>query len=94
MPLRAPRRGWDFANWNAQSDLIQSDFLFVCLSTIFNLWHYQRGVISFEFEGDPQLLEVHLFRSDDFKGTIKESEVVIALDFFFYLIPKTWHGIS
>lgn len=32
------------------------------------------GVIEFEFQGNPEILEVHIFRSDDFLGEPMESE--------------------
>jgi|SRR3989344_8997674 len=32
------------------------------------------GVIEFEFQGNPEILEVHIFRSDDFSGEPIESE--------------------
>jgi len=32
------------------------------------------GVIDFEFKGDPQTLEVHIFHSSDFSGEISESD--------------------
>lgn len=32
------------------------------------------GILDFEFEGDPQLLEVHVFRTESFTGTPAESE--------------------
>lgn len=32
------------------------------------------GVIMFEFEGEPQLMEVHVFRTEKFSGVVTESE--------------------
>jgi len=32
------------------------------------------GIIEFEFQGNPEILEVHIFRSDDFSGEPTESE--------------------
>lgn len=32
------------------------------------------GIIEFEFKGNPEILEVHIFRANDFKGEPKESE--------------------
>ncbi|MFA6365538.1 MAG: 8-oxo-dGTP diphosphatase, partial [Candidatus Paceibacterota bacterium] len=32
------------------------------------------GIIDFEFQGNPELLEVHIFKSDDFVGEPTESE--------------------
>lgn len=32
------------------------------------------GVIDFEFKGNPEILEVHIFRAGDFTGTIIETE--------------------
>lgn len=32
------------------------------------------GIIEFEFEGNPEILEVHIFRSDEFTGSPTESE--------------------
>lgn len=34
----------------------------------------RRGIIEFEFKGDPQILEVHIFYVSAFQGTIAESE--------------------
>lgn len=32
------------------------------------------GIIEFEFQGNPEILEVHVFRSEDFSGLPAESE--------------------
>lgn len=32
------------------------------------------GIIDFEFKGNPEIIEVHIFRSEDFSGTPTESE--------------------
>ena len=32
------------------------------------------GTLIFEFVGEPQLLEVHVFRTEHFTGTVTESE--------------------
>lgn len=32
------------------------------------------GIIDFEFKGNPEILEVHIFRSDNFSGEPTESE--------------------
>lgn len=32
------------------------------------------GILMFEFVGDPQLLEVHVFMTDKYSGTISESD--------------------
>lgn len=32
------------------------------------------GIIEFEFQGNPEILEVHIFKSDSFSGEILESE--------------------
>lgn len=32
------------------------------------------GIIDFEFKGNPEILEVHIFKSDDFSGEPTESE--------------------
>ena len=32
------------------------------------------GLLKFEFVGDPQLLEVHVFTTDEFTGTVEESQ--------------------
>lgn len=32
------------------------------------------GIIDFEFQGNPEILEVHVFRANDFAGEPKESE--------------------
>ncbi len=34
----------------------------------------KRGIIEFEFQGNPEILEVHIFRVNGFSGTPKESE--------------------
>ena len=34
----------------------------------------KRGVINFEFEGDPKILEVHVFSASDFIGEPRESD--------------------
>lgn len=34
----------------------------------------KRGVINFEFEGDPKILEVHIFSAADFRGEPYESD--------------------
>ena len=35
---------------------------------------YKVGIIEYEFKGNPEILQVHFFKSDDFLGEIKESE--------------------
>ena len=32
------------------------------------------GILMFEFVGDPQLMEVHVFTTNDWEGTITESD--------------------
>ena len=32
------------------------------------------GLIDFEFKGNPEILEVHIFRTNEFSGTPTESE--------------------
>lgn len=34
----------------------------------------KRGIIEFEFQGNPEILEVHIFHSDSFSGEPTESE--------------------
>lgn len=34
----------------------------------------KHGVILFEFEGNPELLEIHIFKANDFSGEITESD--------------------
>lgn len=34
----------------------------------------KRGIIEFEFQGNPEILEVHVFRVNDFSGTPEESD--------------------
>ena len=34
----------------------------------------KRGIIEFEFQGNPEILEVHIFRSENFEGEPTESE--------------------
>lgn len=40
------------------------------------------GIIDFEFDGNPEILEVHIFRSSDFSGKPSESEE---------MKPQWWH---
>ena len=37
----------------------------------------KRGVLNFEFEGNPQMLEVHIFSISDFEGQPAESDEMI-----------------
>lgn len=34
----------------------------------------KKGILEFEFQGNPEILEVHIFRADDFSGAPAESE--------------------
>lgn len=34
----------------------------------------KRGIIEFEFQGNPEIFEVHVFRVNDFSGTPEESD--------------------
>lgn len=34
----------------------------------------QAGILKFEFLGEPEIMEVHVFTTDQFKGTPTESE--------------------
>lgn len=34
----------------------------------------QRGIIDFEFKGNPEILEVHIFKGDKIEGELRESE--------------------
>ena len=45
------------------------------------------GVIEFEFQGNPEILEVHIFKSDDFLGEPMESEEMKPLWFHVDEIP-------
>ena len=45
------------------------------------------GIIDFEFKGNPEILEVHIFRSDDFEGEPTESEEMKPQWFFIDEIP-------
>ena len=40
--------------------------------TVPNVWEV--GIIEFEFKGNPEVLEVHIFRAHDFEGRPKETE--------------------
>ncbi|MFA6315422.1 MAG: 8-oxo-dGTP diphosphatase [Candidatus Paceibacterota bacterium] len=40
------------------------------------------GVIDFEFKGNPEILQVHIFKTDDFSGEPTESEE---------MKPQWWH---
>ena len=46
---------------------------------------HKKGILMFEFVGDPQLMEVHVFTTSHWKGTVTESdgrniEVLCCLD--------------
>jgi 8-oxo-dGTP diphosphatase/2-hydroxy-dATP diphosphatase len=45
------------------------------------------GVIDFEFENDPKILEVHIFRITDFRGEPRESEEMTVQWFDIQNIP-------
>ena len=45
------------------------------------------GIMEFEFEGDPQLLEVHLFKATEFYGIPRESDEMSPKWFFVEEIP-------
>jgi 8-oxo-dGTP diphosphatase/2-hydroxy-dATP diphosphatase len=47
------------------------------------------GIVHFEFKGNPEILEVHIFRSDDFTGEPIESEEMKPEWFFIDEIPFT-----
>lgn len=40
------------------------------------------GIIDFEFKGNPEILQVHIFRANDFSGELRESEE---------MKPQWWH---
>ncbi|MBN2197789.1 8-oxo-dGTP diphosphatase [Candidatus Wolfebacteria bacterium] len=40
------------------------------------------GIIDFEFENNPEILQVHIFKTEDFFGELKESEE---------MKPQWWH---
>lgn len=40
------------------------------------------GIIDFEFKGNPEILQVHIFKSNNFSGELKESEE---------MKPQWWH---
>ncbi len=50
------------------------------------------GVLDFQFRGDPEVLEVHIFKSDDFLGEPKETEEMKPQWFYSDQIPfgKMW----
>jgi 8-oxo-dGTP diphosphatase / 2-hydroxy-dATP diphosphatase len=50
------------------------------------------GFMEFEFEGNPEIIEVHVFKSDDFKGELIESEEMKPQWFHINEIPfdKMW----
>ncbi|OGZ32772.1 MAG: hypothetical protein A3I88_02250 [Candidatus Portnoybacteria bacterium RIFCSPLOWO2_12_FULL_39_9] len=50
------------------------------------------GILEFEFKGNPEILEVHIFRSDNFNGQPKESEEMKPKWFHIKKIPfhKMW----
>jgi len=41
---------------------------------IVSLEHTKRGILNFEFENDPQILETHVFSTSRFLGTPRETE--------------------
>lgn len=45
------------------------------------------GVINFEFQGNPEILEVHIFKAQEFEGTPTESEEMKPQWFFIDEIP-------
>jgi 8-oxo-dGTP diphosphatase/2-hydroxy-dATP diphosphatase len=47
----------------------------------------KHGVIDFEFEGNPEILEVHIFKANDFSGEPVESEEMKPQWFFVDEIP-------
>jgi 8-oxo-dGTP diphosphatase/2-hydroxy-dATP diphosphatase len=47
----------------------------------------KHGVIDFEFEGNPEILEVHIFKANDFSGEPVESEEMRPQWFFVDEIP-------
>lgn len=47
----------------------------------------KRGIIEFEFENDPKILEVHIFSVKNFNGEIKETDEMKPEWFDIYKIP-------
>lgn len=45
------------------------------------------GILDFEFEGNPEILEVHIFRAEEFSGEPKESEEIKPSWFYIDEIP-------
>jgi len=45
------------------------------------------GIIDFEFKGNPEILQVHIFKSDDFSGIPTESEEMKPQWFYIDEIP-------
>ena len=46
------------------------------------------GIVEFEFENNPEILEVHFFKTDDFSGELRESEEMRPQWFAINEIPK------
>lgn len=46
------------------------------------------GIVEFEFENNPEILEVHFFKTDDFSGELRESEEMRPQWFAIDEIPK------
>ena len=49
----------------------------------------QVGTLIFEFVGEPQLLEVHVFRTEQYTGTVTESEGESGTNYCMYLPGQT-----
>lgn len=47
----------------------------------------KHGILDFEFEGNPEILEVHIFKALDFDGEPSESEEMLPQWFFVDQIP-------
>lgn len=45
------------------------------------------GIIEFEFKGNPEILEVHIFKAEDFEGDVSESEEMKPQWFYIDEIP-------
>ncbi|MFA6554513.1 MAG: 8-oxo-dGTP diphosphatase [Candidatus Paceibacterota bacterium] len=45
------------------------------------------GILDFEFQGNPEILEVHIFKTDDFRGRPTESDEMKPQWFFVEEIP-------
>lgn len=93
--LGMKKRGFGVGRWNgfggkvkdgeSIEDGARREVLEECGMRVENLEEY--GVIDFEFQGNPEILEVHVFSVTEFSGEPKESEEMRPQWFAFDAIP-------